>query len=286
MNSIKPIGVDIWDKINRKLEFYVYIYIDPRNESPFYVGKGSGDRYLQHLKTAKSNSYWKDPNKIKINKIRKILSVGLEPTIDIITCNSEEDSFLLEKSIIEKYGRIDNNTGVLTNLSDGGEGQSGWIPDVRYRNNMSESTRGEKNGMFGRNHSEESRDKIRMKNIGRKPNDETRKKMSDSRTGELNGFFGKKHSDDTITKISENRKGKLTLSENPSAVKYIFISPSGNQFIVHGYFEKFCDYNSLSVGRMKRFIGKGRIPPCNRSHNMTTQFTINCEGWEVKKFTD
>lgn len=27
----------------------VYLYIDPRDEQPFYVGKGQGDRALSHL---------------------------------------------------------------------------------------------------------------------------------------------------------------------------------------------------------------------------------------------
>ena len=31
------------------LGFYVYLYTDPRNEKPFYVGKGKGNRAFSHL---------------------------------------------------------------------------------------------------------------------------------------------------------------------------------------------------------------------------------------------
>jgi hypothetical protein len=31
------------------LGYYVYQYIDPRNNLPFYIGKGKGKRYQTHL---------------------------------------------------------------------------------------------------------------------------------------------------------------------------------------------------------------------------------------------
>ena len=62
-------------------QFYVYVYLDPRKPGkfkygkyefgyePFYVGKGYNQRFKIHLKESKLN---KDPNKLKVNKIRKI----------------------------------------------------------------------------------------------------------------------------------------------------------------------------------------------------------------------
>ena len=32
-----------------RLGYYVYLYIDPRSDRPFYVGKGQGRRILAHL---------------------------------------------------------------------------------------------------------------------------------------------------------------------------------------------------------------------------------------------
>ena len=37
------------------LGFYVYMLIDPRNNKPFYVGKGKGNRVFQHVEDAKNN---------------------------------------------------------------------------------------------------------------------------------------------------------------------------------------------------------------------------------------
>jgi hypothetical protein len=36
--------------VQHKLGFYVYLYVDPRDDSVFYVGKGKGGRALSHLK--------------------------------------------------------------------------------------------------------------------------------------------------------------------------------------------------------------------------------------------
>ena len=35
--------------------------------------------------------------------------------------------------VIAFYGRINNDTGCLANLTDGGEGMSGWVPSEETR---------------------------------------------------------------------------------------------------------------------------------------------------------
>lgn len=266
------------------MEYYIYSYIDPITNLPFYIGKGSGDRLNRHLRTAKSDYWHLDSNKHKINKIRKILSLGLEPVIRIEESQlSENESFEMEKFYILKYGRSDIGTGILTNLSDGGEGQSGWDPPEEYRINMSKSVSGSKNGMFGKKQKEETKDKIRKKAKGRKFKDEVKEKMSFNRTGEKNSFFGKKHSGESRKKMSESHNGKFMQDKNPSARIFLFISPDKQSFEVFGRFSSFCKENQLSEGRMKRFLDKGIVPECKKNHNMTTQETINCYGWEVKR---
>lgn len=37
------------DDVVRALGSYVYVYIDPRDGLPFYIGEGQGDRFLHHL---------------------------------------------------------------------------------------------------------------------------------------------------------------------------------------------------------------------------------------------
>jgi group I intron endonuclease len=91
--------------------------------------------------------------------------------------------------------------------------------------NMSEEERrtkwalyGEANGMFGKTHSDETKEKMSIRMIGnnrrtgKKLTDErTRSKLSEiasNRTGESNGMFGKTHSDETKEKIRAGNKGK------------------------------------------------------------------------------
>jgi hypothetical protein len=102
--------------------YYVYIYFNPENNTPFYVGYGKNKRYLHHLKVAKRKSC-SDPNLLKINTIRKILKSGLEPIIKFYQLNlSKVEACEIERDLILEYGRIDLNTGTLTNLTEGGDG--------------------------------------------------------------------------------------------------------------------------------------------------------------------
>jgi hypothetical protein len=80
--------------------------------------------------------------------------------------------------LIRFYGRKDLGTGILRNLTDGGEGTSGWIP------------------------SEEVRAKMSAANTGKKQSAEHTAKN----TGENNHMYGKHHSPETIAKRNATRK--------------------------------------------------------------------------------
>lgn len=217
---------------------YVYIYRKP-DGTPFYVGKGSGSREIYHLNEArKINS--KDKNLLKINTIRKILKTGLEPTIQIIDSNLPENvAFDLEKFLIQEIGRVDLNTGPLTNLTDGGEGVSGSIRDLSGKNNPNYGKIGELSPNYGRKHSKESLEKIskahkgvakseEAKNNMRKPkselgreaianarknslyrpSEETKLKIKKSLIGRASAMKGKSHTDESKMKMSLSHKGK------------------------------------------------------------------------------
>ena len=86
--------------------FYVYVYIDPRNFREFYYGKGRGARSYSHLDDKS------DSKKMKI--ISEIKSEGLEPIIRVIASRlTEAEAFLVEKTLIWKLGHG------LTNISGG-----------------------------------------------------------------------------------------------------------------------------------------------------------------------
>ena len=43
------IKYEITPEIAKILKSYVYIYSDPRNGKPFYIGKGKGNRLFSHI---------------------------------------------------------------------------------------------------------------------------------------------------------------------------------------------------------------------------------------------
>ena len=83
---------------------------------------------------------------------------------------------------------------------------------------------GEKNGMYGKKHSEESKQKQRKASSGKHPSKETRQKMSESHIGDKNSMFGKHHTEATKKKLKEIASGE----NNPKAKKVNQYDLDGN----------------------------------------------------------
>jgi hypothetical protein len=82
--------------------YYVYVYIDPRNNEEFYYGKGTGSRKLAHLDDEGDSE--------KVARIKEIGEEGLQPLIRVIAADlDEEEAFLIEKTLIWKLGRTLTN---------------------------------------------------------------------------------------------------------------------------------------------------------------------------------
>ena len=114
------------------ISYYVYELIDPRDGLPFYVGKGNGDRMYKHKKQAFQPKGSKI-NPYKSNKIRQIIESGNDLQYKKYNCNNELDAFGLERKLIIRYGKRVDKTGMLTNLTNGGEGHTGGhIPVKQY----------------------------------------------------------------------------------------------------------------------------------------------------------
>jgi hypothetical protein len=83
--------------IIKKLQYYVYIYIDPRNDEIFYIGKGKGNRCFSHLTEKTETEKVKRINEIKQNK--------KEPIIEMLIHGVDEDTALkVEASVIDLLG--------------------------------------------------------------------------------------------------------------------------------------------------------------------------------------
>lgn len=143
---------------------------------------------------------------------------------------------------LEQYYIKEYNTKVPYgyNLTDGGDGIFGWEVTEEYRQECSERVKQlhkeKKVGMYGKNHSDETKrkmsvaskgkskpwligrklspesiEKLRQINLGRVLSDETRKKISENHhdvNGENNPMYGKNHSPETIEKLREKAKNR------------------------------------------------------------------------------
>src|ERR1017187_1483862 len=77
-------------------DYYVYVYIDPRDFKPFYYGKGKGSRKDAHLFDRASNQ--------KTGRIEEIRKEGLEPLIRVLARGlTEEQALVVEATLIWQF---------------------------------------------------------------------------------------------------------------------------------------------------------------------------------------
>ncbi|MFC2053161.1 hypothetical protein ACFLV7_02520 [Chloroflexota bacterium] len=88
----------ITEEIAETLKSYVYVYIDPRNEEPFYIGKGKGNRLYSHLDDQSDTK--------KVSRIVEIRQNGKEPQIDILRYGlSDSEAAMVEAAAIDLIGK-------------------------------------------------------------------------------------------------------------------------------------------------------------------------------------
>jgi hypothetical protein len=148
--------------------------------TPYYVGKGQGKRAFisagHNVPRPKSTSlilvqYWE----------------------------SEDKAFEIEKWFISFYGRRDNDTGILRNLTDGGENPPKMLGNQHAK---------------GAKHSAEANAKKSERGKLRKQTAETREKLSRIKKGKPNGHEGTKLAEETKRKISEAHMGMKASEES------------------------------------------------------------------------
>ena len=275
--------------------FYVYAYLDPGkpgifqygeyrfNHEPFYIGKGKKNR---------AKVFCDHKGNFVQCKIKSINNAGMIPIIHIVKNKClESDAIILEKKLITLIGRRDIGMGPLTNLTDGGDGTSGYNHSLETRLRMSKKRKGRKfsketlekrsNSLKGRIVTAETRQKISKTLTGYKHSDAFCKKVSDA--GKKRGPISEKtrqklrdaklgfqHSEETKRNQSQTMKkywaghepfwkgkkmskqAKLNMSNNSAmSCRWVLVSPNGDQSIIENL-EKFCRENDLDVSGMRR----------------------------------
>lgn len=208
-------------------EFYVYAYIDPRDGTPFYIGKGHGNRSHEHLHPSLLEKGLKR-GLFFYRKLCKLLDAHIRPDIRHICKGlAEEDALYWESFFIKTLGRRDLGTGCLCNLTDGGEGFSGYVVTVERRRQCAEAARRTKNHT-GHHHTEDTKqrisDKLRVVRTGWKLSDETKRKIGDAqkrrwenpveREKQSIRSTGRRHTKATRQKISKAKEGKPLSEEH------------------------------------------------------------------------
>lgn len=213
--------------------FYVYAYLRFKDSkhgkrlTPYYIGKGQGNRafspYQRRIPAPRDKAFI------------AFIQEGL----------TECEAFSLERYCIAAYGRISANTGILLNLTDGGEGPAGFRFSDELKARMSIVQRSSM--------TQERKDKISRAKLGQKHSLKTREKMSKSQRG--HGV-----SPETRDKISQSLEGHLHPPERRAALSrakaqylYELTDPEGEIYVTESITEFARQYN-LSQGNLSNVV--------------------------------
>ncbi len=207
----------------------------------------NGKQYVGSHKTLNENDGYLGSGKILTKAISKYGKFNFKREI-IKECNCITEAQLLEEKYINEYNTLLPNGYNLSPVGGCGIPRKSWgkhtqetkdkikkstkeaYKNPELREKISKSISGEKNGFYGKSHSEETIEKMRILKLGKIHSEETKEKMSKSRIGKkfseshkekmsiskkgnknpmfgvLSPMKGKKHSEETRKKISETLK--------------------------------------------------------------------------------
>ena len=149
--------------------WYVYRHIRLDKNEPFYIGIGNKKNYARayQIKPNRRNEIWR--------KIFDKTEIEVEIILEGLTKNQSSEK---EQEFIRLYGRKDLGTGTLCNMTDGGDGIWNCIRSNETKDKLRQQKLGDKNPMFGKTQTEETRLKRRNSLLGQTRSEEVKKKQS------------------------------------------------------------------------------------------------------------
>ena len=258
--------------------YYVYAWYFKDTGEIFHIGKGKNNRY-KDIKNHRNQYFLNIINKHRDNVDVKFLMTGL----------TNEESLMSEKQLIKYYKTIG---WCKTNLHEGGcGGYTGNYQSSERSRKISIAAKkrvGPKNSMFGRHHTQEAKEKIKIANRGKKLSAEHIEKLRKANTGRVK-------TPEERHKLSIANKGK-TISKQ-SIVKGIK-TQSNNIFelaynditfaacIGEHALSDFCQYElSISRSILSKIYNKTFIPKFNR-HKWISSLDIQPYDKESYKHLD
>ncbi len=173
-----------------------------------YVGftsKTVESRFKQHRDDSIREKYKNLPIYNAMNKYGNLL------VVETLVEGSNEYCLMIEN-------KLRPEVKIGWNIKIGGDfGSLGVKASEETKLKMSETRRGESNGFYGKEHSEETKQKLREINLGKKASEETKNKLSAMRKGKkrnLSPEQRKKMSDRSKAQVmSESAKLKMSISK-------------------------------------------------------------------------
>lgn len=154
---------------------YVYRHIRLDKNIPFYIGIAKDD----DGKYRRANCSLRTRGKKSI--IWAKIASKSDYEVEIIYEGLSWDAACeKEREFIKLYGRIDKGTGILANMTDGGDGSKGFVCSQDVKDRHSKRMKGKRHSL-GHKQTDEHKLKISQANKGKKMSEEHRIKMLNRR---------------------------------------------------------------------------------------------------------
>lgn len=170
---------------------YVYRHIRLDKNEPFYIGVGSSANYNRAYTSENRNKHW--------NNIVNITGYEVEILFDNL---SDDEARSKEIEFINLYGRVDQKTGTLVNLTDGGDGCLSRIMKEETKKKIGNKHKGKK-------YTKEFKDKLSKIHKERLSIKENLQKHIECLQGHKKPYRTEEHR----RKISENSKKRIYTEE-------------------------------------------------------------------------